>query len=460
MDRGGDLIPPPITANIALTNKCNLRCEICGSQKSLDLEGSGRRHTELDLLKSIAETVFPFLVTVELNSQGDPLLSPHIETVLSLIREHKCELKVQTNGTLFSDRIVGLLASMHGEVNISVDAVGPKFDEVRAGGVWSKAEPGMLKLLRDRDPRQLKVGLYPTLTRRTIGEVVNILEWAERNGVDAVTFHRYDLLANGMSFEEVPTAQEYGNARAAATRWCNSNHQMNVWFEGERINSEAIPTRKDKVASPEKQEFLRFYNAPSYPVEGRAAICAAPDSYIEIGLEGEISACCRSQEIPIGNATSVEGFADTWFGHNYAVIRESLMPTAKGEFPLPNCAQCIEYYAPNSLCGRKPMTYGDGSSTQRPDGLELAVKGDIVLRHIRQERDSLYRAGYIPPGVNFSRFDLLEEDTVFRRVDRQEDVDAGSYFANGRRIFFIATDGKDPRFTSSGRRYVLRPRGH
>ena len=41
--QGGDEIPPPLVCNLGLTNKCNLRCEICGSQKHLDNTGIRRR---------------------------------------------------------------------------------------------------------------------------------------------------------------------------------------------------------------------------------------------------------------------------------------------------------------------------------------------------------------------------------------------------------------------------------
>ena len=100
--QGGDEIPPPILCNLSLTNKCNLRCEICGSQKHLDATGVLRRHMDIGRFEAVAETLFPVIAEVELNSQGDPLLYPQIERVLEAIAEYRCELKVQTNGTLFT----------------------------------------------------------------------------------------------------------------------------------------------------------------------------------------------------------------------------------------------------------------------------------------------------------------------------------------------------------------------
>src|SRR4051794_14979597 len=137
--QGGNEIPPPIVCNLSLTNKCNLRCEICGSQKHLDATGILRRHMDIGRFEAVAETLFPVIAEVELNSQGDPLLYPHIERVLEVIAAHHCELKVQTNGTLFTDRVIDLLTQQVGIVNLSLDAVGHRFDEVRQGGIWTKA---------------------------------------------------------------------------------------------------------------------------------------------------------------------------------------------------------------------------------------------------------------------------------------------------------------------------------
>src|SRR6266567_378504 len=64
ISRGGNDNPPPIYANLALTNKCNLRCEICGSQKYLDQTGVRRRHMNFDAFEAVAETLFPVISQV------------------------------------------------------------------------------------------------------------------------------------------------------------------------------------------------------------------------------------------------------------------------------------------------------------------------------------------------------------------------------------------------------------
>ena len=196
----------------------------------------------LKTFEAVAETNFPFLSVVELNSQGDPLLHPNIEVVLSRIAEHGCDVKIQHNGTLLTGAVVDLLCRQHGTLMLSLDAVGAKFDEVRRGGSWEKAATGLKRLLKERDPKRLSVGVYPTLTRRTIGEAENVLDWSAEHGVDVVTFHRYVPVTG--SFEMEPADNEYERVKGRMRQWC-ANHAdpLKLNFESENLNR-TLPTEQ------------------------------------------------------------------------------------------------------------------------------------------------------------------------------------------------------------------------
>lgn len=461
--RGGDSVAPPITANLALTNKCNLRCEICGSQKYLDQTETRRRHMEFRTVEAVAQTLFPFLVTVELNSQGDPMLYPEITGVLNLIAEHGCELKVQTNGTLFTDRIIDLLMRQHGEVNLSLDAVGPKFDEVRRGGVWAKAEPGLERFLAARDPKKLAVGIYPTVTRRTVGEALNILDWAAAHDVDNVVFHRYSTIEG--SFEERPSETEIGTLRNSLASWTASNDdQVRVYFEGLCLNSVEPRLRKTESAS-EKYNFRPLYAPLNYPIDANEPgadpqfICTAPNSYAEIGLDGQLSVCCRSQESPVGYATSVEAFADAWFGRNYQRIRGSLRRGAIGPYPLPNCEDCMKFFAPKAAEGRHAVRY-DAGAEPFADSLEFMAAGDFRIEGIGRDTGHCYVSHRLPPGIVPGFFDLWEDGRPLgpggASPEEIRTIGAGRFLIAGRSIYWATSDNTDPR--RNFRSYVLRPK--
>lgn len=467
LSRGGDRVPPPVVCNIGLTNKCNLRCEICGSQKFLDETGVRRRHMSFETFEAVAETIFPFLVTVELNSQGDPLLHPRIADVLQRIERHGCELKLQTNGTLFTDRVIERLACQRGEVMLSLDAVGSKFDEVRRGGVWAKAEPGLTRFLATRDPQRLSVGIYPTLTRRTIHEVINIVEWAAAHDVDSVVFHRYNPIQN--SFEEAPSEEEYARVRAELAHWAASTKSpLEVKFENAVMGGNGGQRRRArerseaKYAHAPKYMFMTEFRSPTVPLDDRADgadpvfTCTAPRDYIEIGLEGQIGACCRAQDLPLGYATSVEQFADAWLGPNYERIRRSLRRDAAGPYPLPNCETCVKFFAPLSAKDRPAVRYDRGASPS-PDALNL-VWGDEIRLEVFQKEKGHCHITTIPPGVDPTSFELWEDDHPLgpgeALHDQIREEGRGRYSIWGRSLYFSTSDNSDARYND--RHYVLR----
>jgi len=464
LSRGGNNIAPPIYANLALTNKCNLRCEICGSQKYLDQVGIVRRHMPLDRFEAVAATLFPLLAEVELNSQGDPLLYPHIETVVERINQNECELKVQTNGTLFSDRIIELLRESFGTVMLSLDAVGARFDEVRKGGVWEKAEPNLLKFLRARDPQRLKVGIYPTVTKRTLQDIINVVQFAADNRAETVVFHRYSPIEN--SFEEEPTPDQIDRAKDQLRTWLGKQRDcLEIWFDGTRLNSTEMVSLKKRVASWKKYWIRALAEAPggrTYPMDidmagaHRTKICSAPDLYVEIGIDGQISTCCRAQDVALGYATSVEEFADVWFGENYQKIRHSLDRDSHDPLPLPNCEPCLRFFAPKEASHRQALKY-DRSDNGHPDALD---PNSIKIWHIDmiQKRNGYSYAFRVPPGINPTVYELWENQKKLGPPDSSladiSNTGDGRYAIVDRELFFSSSDNSDAR--KNDRTYLLR----
>jgi len=456
---GGDKIPPPVYCSLGLTNKCNLRCEICGSQKYLDETGVLRRHMDIGRFEAVARTLFPVVAEVELNSQGDPLLHPQIDRVLEIVAQYRCDLKVQTNGTLFSDRVIELLCQQSGTIMLSLDAVGPRFDEVRRGGVWARAEPGLEKFLRRRDPARLSVGIYPTVTRRTVGDALAIVQWAYDHDIDEVAFHRYIPIQN--SFEEAPSADDMHNLSSRLTEWAAARaYPLKITVDGDYVSRLKWP-RRTIFADPVKHRFAALTSAmmaprdPTMDNADPATICVAPNHYVEIGLDGQISACCRAQDATLGYATSPEAFAKAWFGTNYRAIRASLQRDATGPLPLPNCEACIAGFAPGSLHGRRAVDYQRPAETGAR--LDYGDWAELRLEVAQKERGHCHIA-MLPPGVTLSEYRLFEDDYALGPSEALHDdirqQGEGRYSLWGRAVYFSASDNSDVRY--NGRLYTLR----
>lgn len=335
--------PLPRLVNLGLTNKCNLRCAICGSQSHLDATGERRRFVDIDHVRAVAATVFPCVREVELNSYGEPTLHRDFAEIVDLVNRHHCLIKLQTNATLLRPRIIDSLAQSRGTVMLSVDAVGPLFERARHLGRWADVETGVRDLMRRRDPARLKVRLYPTITRTTLPGLTDVLDWAEEVGMDSVNFHSYEPIANGR--EECPAPDELRAAEARLADWLDRHPG------GPDVVVNLKPL-KISARGMEPEDFGKMRASPyfSHPLPRGAAYahpehaCPAPWQHVEIGLGGEVYACCRAQTTALGRADTPEALCRTWFGPDYQALRRSLRRDRLRADVLPACQPCLHAF--------------------------------------------------------------------------------------------------------------------
>jgi len=186
------------------------------------------------------------------------------------------------------------------------------------------------------------------------------------------------------------------------------------------------------------------------------SICAAPDEYVEIGLDGQISPCCRAQEVAMGYATSLEHFADVWLGRNYELIRASLLRGATGEYPLTNCEGCVMFFAPGEAGGRRAVQY---SELDKEDGNRLRIEfpSEVIIEGIQKEAGFCHIVS-LPLGLEPRGLVLLEDGKALGPADTLHDdirkLGEGRYHIGRTSLYFSASDGSDAR--RNGRVYTLR----
>jgi len=332
--RGGDRIPPPLFANMGITDICNLQCSICGSQNMII--PVNRRHMDFRIFSMVAQTLFPLLAIVEFNSRGEPLLHPQISEMFEAIYDHGIFARLQTNGTQFQPKKVSRLVKLTGEVSISIDATGDLFEYARAGGKWPQVDEGVRSLMKRRDRDRLGVYLYPTLTAKTIQGAPDLIQWAMEVGIDRVDFHQYEPIVEGI--ENVPSAQSIDELKQYAAR-LDEKHPIEIRVNYEIVKKGQLPL----LAYPTQ---ARCPNIPR-KAELRGAdpvyTCLAPVQSVDIDLDGGVCVCCMLQERNLGNALTVEAFADCWFGGEYEAVRRSLMRTSN-EALYETCRGCVKQY--------------------------------------------------------------------------------------------------------------------
>jgi len=365
------------------------------------------------------------MTQVELNSRGEPLLHPDIDEIFGIIAAHGCRVALQTNATLLRPSTVRRMAGLLGTVSLSVDAVGDRFGALRRGGNWADVDAGTRALLAERDPDRLKVTLYPTVTRRSLDQLEPLLDWALSVGVDAVLLHHYDPLPAILNpEEEAPGTQEAAGLRARALDWTARHPDgPTVMLQGEMLF--ANPSRHYYPPPPPSRPDSP---SPSHPIPRarRGAhpqrLCCAPFQYVEVGIEGELSVCSRTQKTILGRATSAEEFAAAWTGPAYWAIRASLLRGEGAEAQRPaglpavlgECAGCVATYV------QEETRDGDLAATARALGFsgEKAAGGALMLTHPKMPMPLHLPAGGAPLVARqmlidaVDRFNLALEETA------------------------------------------------
>jgi SynChlorMet cassette radical SAM/SPASM protein ScmF len=181
--------PPLRAVYLYLSGSCNLNCRHCWVDPAFVRGG----RTAVDVLsfgnveKVVTEALPLGLREVKLTG-GEPMMHPDFARILSLLRDRKLDVQLETNGTLVDRESARAIASPGGRMQAAVSIDGPTpgtHDGFRGvPGAFRDAVRG-IGLLADEGLRpQMMVTLHRgNLTR--IGELIGL---AERLGCGSVKF--------------------------------------------------------------------------------------------------------------------------------------------------------------------------------------------------------------------------------------------------------------------------------
>lgn len=137
-----------LSANLELTNACNLRCVICptGNGRMQRVKGLMREATFAQALAGAGPLEFVLLF-----QWGEPLLHPRFADLARQARASGARTLVTTNGTLLdAPRIAGLLGSGVDRVTVSIDGDARTHEAVR-GVPLAETLRGLERLRAERD---------------------------------------------------------------------------------------------------------------------------------------------------------------------------------------------------------------------------------------------------------------------------------------------------------------------
>jgi len=271
----------PVSAGIELTNYCNLNCPEC-------LSGSGmmkrsRGYMNPDLFTRIITELKPYLYSLNLYFQGEPMLHPGFFSFLGKCRE--INTIVSTNGHFLSQENAERMV---------------------------KSGPGRLIVSLDGMDKETYSGY------RVKGDFLKVTEGI-RNVADAVKKHRSPLkleiqfLVNRFNEHQIPEAKKFA-------RMVNA---------GLKLKSMQIISRTgfDKWL-PERRRFRRYeIRNNEYAIKSSLPDrCARLWFNPVITWDGKVLPCCfdKDAEFIMGDLNE-DSFREIWNGPKYRSFRKSIL---------------------------------------------------------------------------------------------------------------------------------------
>lgn len=286
---------PEIIA-LTLLEKCNFNCIMCDQDHS-----SGLLLAENGLQKVLE--ILPFARSLCLTG-GEPFLYAHIDALIQSAGEAKCNLVVQTNGSLLTnDKIDYIFANKVSGLKISCDgATASTYETIRRGGNFRRLVTSLerIKLLKQR------LGTpYPVLEFNFVAMKDNIAELSKL----------------------VALAREHGVVRVnvfALLAYTEEQARNSLYFHQDLSD---YHLRKATVVA--QTLGVDFCAPPLFREEDSGSVgsgpkvkCLSPWNHMTVNVTGEVAICCGGAG-SAGNINEME-FSDLWNHPRRSKIRETV----------------------------------------------------------------------------------------------------------------------------------------
>lgn len=217
----------PVTANLAITHKCQCQCIHCSADPFID---PSRKELTVEEIKTVIDGSLDLGASLIILVGGEPLLREELFELIEYVDKSKAIAMIFTNGLLLTDRNVKKLAEAGlASLNISIDSCEPELhNEFRAvPKCYEKAFEGAA---RCREAGILTgISTYATGEGIKNGNVEKLLKIAQDQGFSEVTI--FDCIPSGRFLKDaskILTAEDRKQLIALSTKYHEMDHPMGV----------------------------------------------------------------------------------------------------------------------------------------------------------------------------------------------------------------------------------------
>ena len=340
-----------------ITRTCNLRCVHCYSDSNAaNYPGELTWDEMQNVVKDLSQYQIPSLLL----SGGEPLVHPRFFDLVDTASAAGLKLTISTNGTLITPEKAALLKAANvAYVGISLDGIGAVHDEFRRK---EGAFDGAVRGFRNCHDVGQKTGLRLTLTRHTVQNIEQILDFIEQEQIQRVCFYHLVPAGRGSSLQ-VLAPEESRHALDTLIARAEAWHKQGVTRELLTVAQPAdgayllLRMEQENHQNLEEARRLLSWNGGGANSSGRGIA--------NIDTQGNVHPDQFWQDITLGNVKRMP-FSQIWEGQNE--VSASTLSDIRSIGLLSNterqtrmsgpCANCRWF----SLCGggfRTRAAYGD-----------------------------------------------------------------------------------------------------
>jgi MoaA/NifB/PqqE/SkfB family radical SAM enzyme len=287
----------PSQAQIEITNRCNLTCEMCPR----DHFNLPREDMPFDTFKEIVGQLGDVKV-LTLTGWGEPLVHPQIFEMITHCTQKGYLVKLTTNGTLLTPEMQQkILCSGLDEITISLDSVE---NESEVGHPNTEVLQIVRELGEKRKDQIPSLTLQATLHKGRGQDIYDVIRFGKEVGVERINLGRLDARYN--SKLERPSAQE----------------EQSILHKADCLGTE-LGIRVDSIQHAVFSGVERTAYKVLKPVLHRfGKYCLRLYDYVYINQKAEVTPCCGMPRYSVGNILEKE-LREIWRSEEFESFREN-----------------------------------------------------------------------------------------------------------------------------------------
>ena len=328
---------------VYLTNRCNLRCEMC-SQYGENFKEFACPDLPVEEWKKFFDTISdvnpkPKIILMG----GEPLLYKDFDTIIDYLNNLGFYIQIVTNGTLLDKHLEAVSKCKNITVTFSIDGLEETHDKIRGvKGTFKKAIENIRKLneIKKKNPN-IYIYVNSVLLPDNIDETDKFIQTIQKEKVDQIVFQHLQFATEKLN-------------ELSRTEWENCLHQpygecftTKKQYKIDKTYTDKLKNLFKKIAPVcnvdtfifpylHDDEIEKYYFEQDLKTIRTYMRCTTPWLTAFVSANGDVSNCIENT---IGNITQ-EDFWSLWNNAKANKMRHVLCEN--GNFAL--CAKCCNFY--------------------------------------------------------------------------------------------------------------------